>query len=168
MIRNILSYTIGSLILFVMVPVAMVYTGELFVYDFMPVNSLTFVFSSLCSASGLFFVIWSNYLLLKEGRGGAVELFGIEFTKKTEKLVTTGPYAMCRNPMHMGIILFYLGLSCAINSLITLLFPFLFLVISYLYAILVDEKRLHKDFKDEYEKWVQDVPNRFWPKTPRR
>ena len=164
MIRNILSYTIGSLILFVMVPVAMVYTGELFVYDFMPVNSLTFVFSSMCSASGLFFVIWSNYLLLKEGRGGAVELFGIEFTRKTEKLVTTGPYAMCRNPMHMGIILFYLGLSCAINSLITLLIPLAFLTFAYIMAKYVDEPRLKRDFPNEFDDWCHKVPQRFWPK----
>ena len=71
---------------------------------------------------------------------------------------------MCRNPMHMGLVLFYLGLCCAINSVLTLIVPLGMLIFAYGFTILLDEPRLKKDFKEEFDKWVQDVPNRFWPK----
>ena len=38
------------------------------------------------------------------------------------------------------------------------------LIFAYGFTMLLDEPRLKKDFPEEFEKWVQDVPNRFWPK----
>jgi len=67
--------------------------------------------------------------------------------------------------MHMGAFLFYLGLCCALNSLVTLLVPFGFLIFAYLFAVFLDEPRLKRDFPEEFEQWVSDVPQRFWPKT---
>lgn len=66
--------------------------------------------------------------------------------------------------MHMGIVLFYLGLCCAINSLITLVIPCLFLIFAQIVAVYIDEPRLKRDFPEEYSQWVQKVPQRFWPK----
>lgn len=57
--------------------------------------------------------------------------------------------------MHMGIVLFYLGLCCAINSLITLVIPCLFLIFAQIVAVYIDEPRLKRDFPEEYSQWVQ-------------
>lgn len=102
--------------------------------------------------------------MIKKGHGGAVVLGNVKLTKQTDRLVTEGPYSLCRNPMHMGIVLFYLGLCCAINSLITLVIPCLFLIFAQIVAVYIDEPRLKRDFPEEYSQWVQKVPQRFWPK----
>ncbi len=164
MIRNILAYAFGTFCMLVVVPSVIVALAYVYPVTFMPEGKPAAVFGGFCSAVGLFFVIWSNYELIKKGRGGAVVIGRIKLSDETTRLVTTGPYAMCRNPMHMGLILFYLGLCCAINSLLTLIVPLFFLIFAYLFAKYLDEPRLKRDFKEEYTKWVQDVPQRFWPK----
>lgn len=38
--------------------------------------------------------------------------------KPPERLVTTGPFAMCRNPMYLGHIIFLLGLTLSLGSVL--------------------------------------------------
>lgn len=163
-LRDLAAYIFGSTVLFIAVPSLMIYIGVTYPYDFMPVGPVSSIFGAVCSAVGLFFVIWSNYELVKKGHGGAVVLGKIKLSGETDSLVTEGPYSLCRNPMHMGIVLFYLGLCCAINSFITLAVPFLFLIFAQIVAVYIDEPRLKRDFPEEYSQWVQKVPQRFWPK----
>jgi protein-S-isoprenylcysteine O-methyltransferase Ste14 len=165
MSRNILAYILGAFIVFIVVPGIMVYLASLWYYPFMPENKIPIVFGAFSSAVGLVFVIWANYELIKKGHGGAVVVGAIKLSSETVKLVTTGPYSICRNPMHLGLVLFYLGFSCALNSLMALLVPALVLCGAYLFARFIDEPRLKRDFPSEYEKWVKDVPQRFWPKA---
>lgn len=164
MLRNILSYILGSLIFFVAGPYLIVYLSEFSDMDFMPTGLPAMIFGSICSATGLYFVISANYELLTKGHGGAVVVGSVKLSRETDTLVVTGPYSLCRNPMHMGLMLFYFGLCCAINSFITLIIPVLMWMFSFLFAVLIDEPRLKRDFPLEYEKWVKDVPQRFWPK----
>ncbi|MGN0902884.1 MAG: methyltransferase family protein [Succinivibrio sp.] len=164
MLREILAYIAGTILLFILVPAGAVYLGTLYPIDFMPENRLSSVFGAVCSAAGLFFVIWANYEIITKGKGGAVAVGPVKLSRQTRNLVTTGPYALCRNPMHMGIVLFYLGLCCAINSLVTLIIPLGFQIFAWFNAVFFDEPRLKREFKDEYTVWVQKVPQRFWPK----
>ena len=162
--KDLLAYIFGSAVLFIAVPSVMIYLGVNYTYDFMPIGLTSSIFGAICSAVGLFFVIWSNYELIKKGHGGAVVFGNVKLTKQTDRLVTEGPYSLCRNPMHMGIVLFYLGLCCAINSLITLVIPCLFLIFAQIVAVYIDEPRLKRGFPEEYSQWVQKVPQRIWPK----
>ncbi|MGN1280613.1 MAG: methyltransferase family protein [Succinivibrio sp.] len=164
MVRNFIAYLFGTAVLFVLIPSAMFYAGMKYPYDFMPEGLVSGIFGGVTSAVGLFFVIWANYELITKGHGGAVVFGSVKLSSRTRELVVTGPYSMCQNPMHMGIVLFYLGLSCAINSFITILFPLLFLLFAYLMAVFVEEPRLKKDFPSEFEQWRAQVPQRFWPK----
>lgn len=163
-LKNILAYIFGSCIFFIAGPVVIFYISDLWVYEFMPLGLPSAIFGAFSSGIGLFFVVWANYELIKKGHGGAVVVGSVKMSDETIKLVTSGPYALCRNPMHMGLILFYLGLCCAINSLITLVVPFLMLCFAFCFAVFLDEPRLKRDFPKDYEKWAHDVPQRFWPK----
>lgn len=162
--KELSAYILGSTILFAALPCLMIYLGVNYPYDFMPTGPQSSIFGAVCSAVGLFFVIWSNYVLITKGHGGAVVIGKIKLSRQTDRLVTEGPYSLCRNPMHMGVVLFYLGLCCAINSLITLVIPCLFLIFAQIVAVYIDEPRLKRDFPEEYSQWVQRVPQRFWPK----
>jgi protein-S-isoprenylcysteine O-methyltransferase Ste14 len=81
-------------------------------------------------------------------------------------LVTQGPFSYVRNPLYLGNILIYFGISIMANSL----FPFLqitavvFFYIQYLYIIKEEEIFLRDKFKEKYEDYFNSV-NRFIPKT---
>jgi len=81
-------------------------------------------------------------------------------------LVTQGPFAFVRNPLYLGNILMYFGISIMSNSL----FPFLqlivpvFFFIQYLFIIKEEESFLREKFREKYEDFFNSV-NRFMPKT---
>lgn len=64
--KDLLAYIFGSSVLFIAVPSVMIYLGVNYTYDFMPIGLTSSIFGAICSAVGLFFVIWSNYELIKK------------------------------------------------------------------------------------------------------
>lgn len=157
----------GCVFFLVAGPALMLYLASFFSGDdFLPHGLFPPVFGGFCSACGLLFIFWSIRELHVRGKGGIAAFSKIKLTSQTRYLVTTGPYAVCRNPMHLGLVLFYLGISCAINSLYSLLFPLAVLLLATVAAIFIDEPRLKRDFGDEYYQWAAKVP-RFWPRKIR-
>ncbi|MBO6258623.1 MAG: isoprenylcysteine carboxylmethyltransferase family protein [Succinivibrio sp.] len=149
-------------------PLVMFYLAAFFPAggDFLPPGLFPAVFGSFSSACGLLFIFWSIRELHVKGQGGIASFGRIHLTSKTKNLVTSGPYAVCRNPMHLGLVLFYLGISCAINSLYSLLFPLTVFLVASVAAVFIDEPRLKRDFGVEYDRWAAKVP-RFWPRIIR-
>ena len=73
-----------------------------------------------------------------------------------ERLVTTGPFAYCRNPMYLGHIIFLIGLTLSTQSglaaLIAVVVPFW-----YQYRVRRDEKRLKERFGQPYLDYMARV-----------
>lgn len=70
--------------------------------------------------------------------------------KPAESLQTTGIYHSTRNPMYLGLMMVYLGLSCLIgNWWNIILFPLLLLIIQE-YIIKKEEKYLVRKFGQQY------------------
>lgn len=101
------------------------------------------VFGSIFFISGLVIHIYSANIMLK----------GF----KSNKLVTSGPYAFCRNPMYSTI--FFLitpGLSFIINSWIFLLaIPILLLI--FVLNIKGEDEYLLNEFGEEYLRYKKNV-----------
>ncbi len=77
----------------------------------------------------------------------------------TRRLITSGPYRLCRNPMMLGTTIFYLGMSTLIRSLAVGLFSMLAAGIpARLYHHLVEENELAERFGEEYEPYRQRTP----------
>lgn len=79
------------------------------------------------------------------------------FDTETEGLATKGVFARVRNPMYLGTVLFYAGLTLMTLSLATVV---VLLVIYVYYNMLAnyEEKKLHERFGDsflEYKKTVR-------------
>ncbi len=106
--------------------------------------------------------------------GEAFRFWGVAYagseTRTTDRvggtyLVTQGPFAHVRNPLYLGNILMYFGISVMANSL----FPFLQIVslvyfsIQYYYIILEEEIYLREKFKEKYDDYFKKV-GRFMPK----
>ena len=162
--KEVLVYLFGTVALLVAVPVIIIYIGYRFNAPFMPPLLVSSIFGAVTSALGLFFTVWANIELKRKGKGGPAVFGKIKLMQETSVLVTTGPYALCRNPMHLGVFLFYLGLCCSVNSLYSLIIPLMFGIFAYCFAVFLDELRLRRDFGAEYEKWAACTP-RFLPKN---
>lgn len=81
---------------------------------------------------------------------------------KSERLITSGPYSMCRNPLYFFSFLFAVGLGfCTETLTIPLVVGAAFLGISYL-AIRREEAVLSGVFGEKFEAYVAAAP-RFFP-----
>lgn len=68
--------------------------------------------------------------------------------KKQTKLITAGPFRFTRNPIYLGMIMFYLGFGLALHSYATIFV--LFLMFYFYKSILSEEKLLTKQFGKTY------------------
>lgn len=162
--KEVFVYLLGTAALLGAVPAVIIYIGYRFNAPFMPPLLVSSIFGAVTSALGLFFTVWANIELKRKGKGGPAVFGRIKLMQETSSLVTSGPYALCRNPMHLGVFLFYLGLCCSVNSLYSLMIPLMFGIFAYCFAVFLDEPRLRRDFGAEYEKWAARTP-RFLPKN---
>lgn len=82
---------------------------------------------------------------------------------KDDRLVTDGPYSLCRNPLYFFSMIGLLGIGFATE---TLTFPLAFIILFTLYypfVIKSEERRLRKLFGAAFEDYTQRVPP-FFPK----
>ncbi len=113
---------------------------------------LSFVFASVLIVSGISLSLWTVRVQFKIGRGTPVPVM------PTRKLITEGPYAFCRNPMTLGIIIYYTGISVWLSSLLSFGLTLVFILLSISYIKLVEEKELEMRFGDEYKKYKERTP----------
>lgn len=158
-----LLYACGFVLFILGGPILMAYLSSWAPGSFLSEGPSTFYLGGFTSAVGLFFALWANYELVVKGRGGAGNFGNIKLMQETKHLVTTGPYSICRNPMHLGVFLYYTGFACALNSLVSLIVPVAVLCVAYIMAIFLDEPRLERDFPQEFAAYKAQVP-RFMPK----
>jgi protein-S-isoprenylcysteine O-methyltransferase Ste14 len=106
--------------------------------------------------------------------GEIIRIWGVSYaggeTRTTKVgasvLVTQGPFAYVRNPLYIGNMLIYFGISIMSNSL----FPYLqitgiiYFYIQYYYIIGEEEGFLRNKFKEKYDDYFKSV-NRFIPKS---
>ena len=106
--------------------------------------------------------IWSNISLFMIGKGGPAEGLGIAISPRTKHLVIVGPYRYTRNPMVFGAYLCYLSLALFFNSLLCVILLAIMLPFAIVYIKLTEEKRLVKDFGEEFTKYKNEV-SMFFP-----
>jgi protein-S-isoprenylcysteine O-methyltransferase Ste14 len=73
-----------------------------------------------------------------------------------ERLVTTGPYAWCRNPMYLGHLIFLAGLTLTFRSALALA-CFVFSAVWFDLRVRRDERRLRELFGAEYQAYAARV-----------
>ena len=73
-----------------------------------------------------------------------------------ERLVTTGPFAWCRNPMYLGHILFLVGLTLTLQSWLAALIT-VATAVWFQFRVRRDEKRLRERFGESYEEYFERV-----------
>ncbi len=114
-----------------------------------PLNAIAGLFMA---GIGLPFALWSVYVQYVAGKGTPSPMV------PTKKLITSGPYKYCRNPMMLGTLLLYVGLALIFNT------PSMFLLIVLLFIPLLlyikswEEKELEVRFGREYILYRERTP----------
>ncbi len=114
-----------------------------------PVNAIA---GGLMILAGWLLGIWSNYLQFTLGRGTPVPVMA------TQKLIIRPPYAYCRNPMALGAIIAYSGVSVVMGSLGAALLVLLGAVALLTYIKVVEEQEMVARFGEEYLAYRRQVP----------
>lgn len=73
-----------------------------------------------------------------------------------ERLVTTGPYAWCRNPIYLGHIIFLAGLTLTFRSVVAALITAV-IAVWFHFRVQRDERRLRERFGHAYEDYCARV-----------
>jgi protein-S-isoprenylcysteine O-methyltransferase Ste14 len=96
---------------------------------------------------------WGFVALWFDGRGTPAPI------TPTKKLVTTGPYKYCRNPIELGTELYFLFLGTWFDTLTTgLLCMFMGMLLGYSYIKIVEERELKLRFGKSYEDYLASTP----------
>jgi protein-S-isoprenylcysteine O-methyltransferase Ste14 len=108
-----------------------------------------------------FVVEWSGYILLLAGI--SLRMWSTLYIgqRKSKKLITDGPFSMCRNPLYFGSLLMAVGIALCFENLILLIFVLVVLVPIHLLVILSEEEQLLINFGPAYEEYKKQVP-RLW------
>ena len=111
--------------------------------------------------SGALWLLWAWYLLVKEGHGYMTELFRMEISPVTDRLVNSGPFSVHRHPVCVGYLLALAGWGMVIGSpgVVAVCVPLLYIV--YVYLRLFEEPALRRRFGHDYEAYCGRVPMFF-------
>jgi len=110
-----------------------------------------------------FWMELSGYVFLLGGL--AMRIWSILYIggRKSHKLVTDGPYSLCRNPLYVGTFLLAVGVGlCFENVVMLALVPALIIPVHVL-VVLQEERHLEALFPEPFAAYKREVP-RFWPR----
>lgn len=121
------------------------------------------VAGAILALTGGLLAAWSKHTL-----GG---LFSVHLgVQRDHRLITTGPYAIVRHPMYLGIIDFIFGSALVWNDAGLLVLAGAF-VVFFLFQIRYEEDVFARFFGAEYDRYRDRIPAllpRLWPLRRRR
>ena len=145
--RDIIGYIMGLILFIILIPLLMwKLSGN--------VDSGTgrIIVLVVLGVIGMALSIWSIVYMKIVGKGNPMDAFNHEVAPRTSELMTGGPYRICRNPMLLGVFIFYTGLVICLWS-----WQALVIFIAYVAIMMVqvsrEEKRLEEDFGEAYREY---------------
>ncbi len=72
-------------------------------------------------------------------------------------LVTSGPFLLSRNPIYLGMASILLGVAVVLGTLISLVFPVIFIMLIEFFIIPGEERKLEKIFGEPYREYKKSV-----------
>jgi hypothetical protein len=106
-------------------------------------------FSPLLAWGYLQYRLVGKYRIRRGGGGPGMET-------PPERLVTTGPFAYCRNPMYLGHIIFLIGLTLGLRSELAAVIT-VATAVWFQFRVLRDERRLRDRFGEPYREYAARV-----------
>lgn len=163
-LRNIIGYMLGGLMFVVLLPAIM------WLVSGMPQLEHIGAWRASCTGlliiGGLALSVWTIVYMKCRGKGNPMDAFDHEIGARTQHLMTEQPYRINRNPMLTGTLCYLAGFVVWLWTWQALLVWLLFFAIMFV-QVLTEEKRLRRDFGDEYEAYCRRT-SRFLPFSLRK
>jgi len=118
-------------------------------WPYVPDSIVSCLINVVFAVCGLALSIYSIVYMRVVGKGNPFDAYGHEVAPRTQHLMTSGPYRLCRNPMLVGIYIYDVGVLVWLWSV----WPIVIVLIEVILLTLQvrsEEKRLEKDFGQEY------------------
>lgn len=159
-LRETFAYCIGGILFVGLIPFLMwLCSGK---PDLWAVDIWRIMISAILIIVGLALSIWAIVHMRRKGDGNPLDAFGHEVAPRTKHLMTDGPYRLSRNPMLSGIFLYLIGICLWLWAWQAMVIFGLFVIIMSV-QVYTEEKRLRRDFGEEYEDYCRHT-GRFLPK----
>ena len=142
--RDFIGYVMGLVLFVILIPLIMWrLSGDV---DPGTVRIICFV---IMAVTGIGLSIWSIVYMKNVGKGNPMDAFNHEVAPRTVNLMTDGPYRLCRNPMLLGVIIYYAGIVICLGTWQSAaVFAVYFTVM--MVQVKHEEERLERDFGDAY------------------
>ena len=158
-LREIAGYVLGGLMFVLLIPTLMWWVSGM--PNLCVVSLWRQLIAIVLALLGLSLSIWSIVYMRRKGDGNPMDAFGHEVAPRTKHLMTEGPYRLSRNPMLTGSFIYFAGICVWLWTWQALLVFVLFVAIMLL-QVRSEEKRLRRDFGEEYEDYCKRT-GMFWP-----
>ena len=153
LIREIAGYALGLVVFVGLIPWLMWLVSDR--PDIMVATpAWLLVIGAVLMGTGLALSIWSIIHMRRVGKGNPFDAFGHEVAPRTQHLMTDGPYRFSRNPMLLGVFVLLIGVVAILHSWQSVLIFVLFVAVM-LRQVVSEEKRLAKDFGEEYAEYCK-------------
>ncbi|MDD3135881.1 MAG: isoprenylcysteine carboxylmethyltransferase family protein [Methanoregula sp.] len=78
-------------------------------------------------------------------------------SEEPTSLVISGPFRLSRNPIYLGMASILLGVAVLLGTLVTLIFPIIFIMLIEFFIIPGEEGKMEKIFGEPYRKYKKSV-----------
>lgn len=147
--RNLIGYIIGLILFVILIPLIMWRLSG----DADP-GTVQRIILVIMAAVGIGLSIWSIIYMRSVGKGNPMDAFNHELAPRTVNLMTDGPYRLCRNPMLLGVFIYYIGVViCLWTWQSAAVFAVYFAVM--MIQVKREEERLERDFGDAYREYCK-------------
>ena len=151
-LKELFGYALGGLMFVLLIPTLMWWVSGMPNWCAVPVWRI--VVALVLAGFGLLLSVWSIVYMRRKGDGNPMDAFGHEVAPRTKHLMTDGPYRLSRNPMLTGSFIYYAGV-CVLLWRWPALVVFVAFIAIMMLQVLSEEKRLRKDFGEEYEEYCK-------------
>ena len=156
---DIVGYLLGLLIFVIGIPALMwLVSGR--GWPYVPDSIVLCIIGVVLAVGGLALSIYSIVYMRVVGKGNPFDAYGHEVAPRTRHLMTSGPYRLCRNPMLVGIYIYDVGVLVWLWSVWPIVIVLIEVVLLTL-QVHSEEKRLEKDFGQEYIDYKKQVGRYF-------
>ena len=148
-VRNLIGYLIGLVLFVILIPLLMwKLSGGVHP------KAAQWICFGILGATGIGLSIWSIIYMRNVGKGNPMDAFNHEVAPRTVNLMTDGPYRICRNPMLLGVFIYYIGVIICLGTWQSVAVFLVYFVIM-MSQVKREEERLKKDFGEAYEEYCR-------------
>ena len=157
--RNLAGYLIGLILFVILIPLIMWRVSG----DVHP-GTMRVICLAVFAAAGIGLSIWSIIYMKNVGKGNPMDAFNHEVAPRTSELMTDGPYRICRNPMLLGVLIYYAGVIICLGTwqsaaVFAVYFAIMMIQVKH------EETRLRQDFGEAYAEYCRQTKKlipRIW------